>query len=62
MNWKKILVFTLTAGLAGGINPWLQAATSGHPIPFTFGTVGVPALTTLIGTLAGLFAKQPQQP
>lgn len=59
MNWKKIGLFAGLSALVAGVTPWLQAATSGHPIPFTLGTVGVPALQTLVLTLAALFTKKP---
>ncbi len=62
MNWKKILVTIGASALVGGLTPWLQSATSGHPIPFTFGTVGAPILLTLLTGLAALFVKPPTQP
>lgn len=60
MNWKKILGFAVGSGLLGGITPYVQSFTSGHPMPLTFGTVGVPMLITLVSTLAGLFTHRPQ--
>ncbi len=61
MNWKKILLFAAGSGLAGGLVPWLQGVTSGHAVPFTFGTVGVPALLTAASSIIALFTKRPQE-
>lgn len=61
MNWKKVGLFAGLSVLVAGITPWLQGISSGHPIPFTAGTVGVPVLQTLVLTLAALFTKPPHQ-
>ncbi len=62
MKYGKVLLFTALSALVGGVSPWLQSGSSGHPVPFTFGTVGAPALMTLAATLLALFTKSPRQP
>lgn len=57
LNWKKILLFSLTAGLVPSLQNWAQTQVTGTPIPFTLGTVLLPALPGIFTTLAALFSN-----
>ncbi len=61
MNWKKILTFIGASAVAGGLTPYLQSVSSGHPIAFTTGNVLVPTLLTAATTFIALFTKPPHQ-
>jgi hypothetical protein len=61
MNWKKILAFLGATAVSGGLTPYLQSTTSGHPIAFTAGNVMVPMALTAATTFIALFTKPPHQ-
>ena len=60
MNWKKILLATLGGAFAGTVGSWSSETVAGHHVPFTVGTIVVPAVVTVIPTLLALFTKRPQ--
>ncbi len=62
MNWKKVLLFTFTAGFLGPLGHWASEVQAGHSFAFNFGNIVAPALGTIIPTLLALFVKPPNQP
>ncbi len=55
MNWKKFLTFLIAAPIASGLGTYVQNPGQ----PFTFRTVGIPAILTLASTLTALFTQAP---
>lgn len=55
MNWKKTLLYAISSTLVGGLGGYV--ATPGSP--FTFKSVGIPAILTLASTITALFTQPP---
>lgn len=62
MNWKKLIVATVTAAFAGSLGHYATELQNGHAIAFTFGNIAIPALATIGSTLVALFTSSPKQP
>ncbi len=60
MNWKKILAWAAGGGVLGNVAAWGHEALAGHHIPFTAGTILVPALPGMVAALGALFTHRPQ--
>lgn len=61
MNWKKFWLFTAVASATPPLEAYLHSVTIGQPMPFTFGTIGIPIVTTLATTLLALFTHPPDK-
>jgi hypothetical protein len=61
MNWKKILAFLGATAVSGGLSPYLQSWTSGHPIAFTAGNILIPMGLTAATTFVALFTNPPHK-
>lgn len=57
LNWKKVLLFSAYSAFAPSLGQWAESVATGAPIPFTVGTILLPAIPGLIGTLAALFSN-----
>lgn len=57
VNLKKLLLFGVVSSLAPLLTGYVESAQSGHAIPFTAGTILVPAAANLVVTLAALFSN-----
>ena len=60
MNWKKILAFVVSGGVAGSLGHYASEVQAGHQIAFTVGNILWPALGSIGAALAGLFTRRPQ--
>ncbi len=60
MNWKKILLYAVGGGFAGSVGHCLTTAAGGGHCAFTAGNILLPALITILATLAALFTHRPQ--
>lgn len=58
MKWGKTILYAVGGTLVGGLSQWLANPTQ----PFTFRTVGIPALASLGAVLTGLFTEKPTAP
>ncbi|OQW40301.1 MAG: hypothetical protein A4C66_10730 [Nitrospira sp. HN-bin3] len=61
LNWKKILLFSVVSSFAPAMANWANSVQTGQDIPFTVGNIVVPAIPTLITTLAALFSNPRQK-
>ena len=61
MNWKKLLLNSLGAGLAGTVGQVANTNLQGGHMAWTAGNLVVPVVTTMLPTLFALFQRPPHK-
>ncbi len=61
INWKKVLLTIAGGSLAGSVGGWAGNVAQGTSVPFTAGTILLPAGMAALSSLFALFVKPPNQ-
>jgi len=55
-----VLLAGIGGAVAGNVAAWSQAIQTGADVPFTAGTILIPAIPAVLATLLALFARSPR--
>ena len=61
MNWKKLLLFGLGGPVVAAVNNVIVGNAAGVHIPFTAGTVLLPAIPIVLKSIVALFTQPPNE-